>query len=92
MKLPTAPEAIGYKNLRLSIGMSATQMAEELGVTRETISRREAGTMRITREAQLALAHVCETLHPILNSWRNSELMGYRNDETPKPNTKKRHR
>jgi transcriptional regulator with XRE-family HTH domain len=60
MKFPKSKEAIAYKNYRLAIGMTATEIAGHLGVTRETISRREAGTMPISKEAWLAIQQVGE--------------------------------
>lgn len=43
-----------YRILRKSIGTQA-KVAALLGVDRVTIARRESGTMRITREAELAI-------------------------------------
>jgi transcriptional regulator with XRE-family HTH domain len=70
MKFPPNNEAIQYHNLRLSTGMTATEIAAALGVTRETISRREAGTARITKEAWLAMAYVAEDVHQVIWSYR----------------------
>jgi predicted transcriptional regulator len=86
MKLRKTPEAHNYRNLRLSVGLSATELATGLGVTRETISRREAGTMKITVEAWLALSKICEEAFQVNWSYAEAEK---RHDEThddaPKP-------
>ena len=46
-----------YRAVRQSLGWSQARLADELGVTRETISRRESGDPRapIDREADLAI-------------------------------------
>lgn len=82
MKFPPDTEAIQYHNLRLSTGMTATEIAAALGVTRETISRREAGTARITKEAWLAMAYVAEEVHQVIwsyQAWKRGEAQ---HDET----------
>lgn len=82
MKFPTNPEALFYKQLRTAVGLTATQMAENLGVTRETISRREAGTMRITQEAWLAASYISEMAHQVIQSYLNSvNIDGYGEDD-----------
>ena len=43
-----------YKAIRQSLGTQA-KVAKQLGVARETISRRETGADRITKEAYLAI-------------------------------------
>ena len=73
MKFPTSPDATNYRRLRLATGMSAAEMARALGVTRETICRREAGTMRITKEASLAMAYVCEEIQQVIWSFLADE-------------------
>ena len=85
MKLPTTPEANHYRKLRLSVGLSATELARGLGVTRETISRREAGKMKITMEAWLALSHICEETFKVIWSYTEAEK---RHDETHDDATK----
>jgi transcriptional regulator with XRE-family HTH domain len=45
-----------YKENRLKLGLSQVALAERLGVSRETVNKRESGTNRITEEAALALA------------------------------------
>jgi len=44
-----------YRALRLALGLTQGGLAERLGVPREAIVRREAGTQRITEEAAIAL-------------------------------------
>lgn len=44
-----------YRSRREKLGLTQSQLADLLDVRRETIGRREAGTERITREAQLAI-------------------------------------
>lgn len=46
-----------YKRLRKKIGTQA-EAATKLGVTRETINKREAGSMLITTEAAAALSQL----------------------------------
>jgi DNA-binding XRE family transcriptional regulator len=53
-KIKMAPEE--YKETRLKLGLSQTALAKRLGVSRETVNKRESGTNRITEEAALALA------------------------------------
>lgn len=53
-----------YRALREQLALSQARLAEGLGVTRETVSRRETGDDRypITREAELAIRYLVE--HP----------------------------
>lgn len=44
-----------YRALRLALGLTQGALAERLGLPREAIVRREAGTQRITEEAAIAL-------------------------------------
>lgn len=44
-----------YRALRLALGLTQGGLAERLGIPREAIVRREAGTQRITEEAAIAL-------------------------------------
>ena len=44
-----------YRKSRLKLGLTQTALAELVGVWRETISKREAGTLPISRESELAL-------------------------------------
>jgi predicted transcriptional regulator len=74
MKFPPNDNAKDYKNCRLAAGLSSTELAKILEVSRETISRREAGTMRITMEAWLALQMVCEEAVQVIWSFEASEL------------------
>jgi len=60
MKFPKSNEAIAYKKLRLAGGLSGTEAAAILGITAETISRRENGKTPITTEAWIAMEHVTE--------------------------------
>jgi transcriptional regulator with XRE-family HTH domain len=81
MKFPPDDEAIQYQNLRLSTGMTATEIAKNLGVTRETISRREAGTAKISREAWLAMAYVAEEMQQVIWSYKASSHREAQHDE-----------
>jgi transcriptional regulator with XRE-family HTH domain len=47
-----------YKATRKAIGLKQHQLAERLGVTRETVCNRERGTAIISREAAMALNHL----------------------------------
>lgn len=49
-----------YRELRNLIDLSQGQLAKELGVTRESVCRRENGRDAITLEASLALYQVLE--------------------------------
>ena len=49
-----------YKDRRITTGLTQSEMAEELGISRETVSRRENGREVITLEASLALAQIGE--------------------------------
>lgn len=44
-----------YRALRIALGLTQGGLAERLGIPREAIVRREAGTQRITEEAAIAL-------------------------------------
>ncbi len=44
-----------YKSLRGKLGLTQAGLALRLEVTRETINRREAGAVRVTEEAALAM-------------------------------------
>jgi len=47
-----------FRNLRKSIGLSQTKLAQEMGVTLRTITRWETGEFPIPRIAELALKTV----------------------------------
>jgi transcriptional regulator with XRE-family HTH domain len=88
MKFPPNDEAIQYQNLRLSTGMTATEIAKNLGVTRETISRREAGTAKISKEAWLAMAYVAEEMQQVIWSYQASNRKEAPHDEAQHDETK----
>lgn len=44
-----------YRAARLALNFTQADLAEQLGLPREAIVRREAGTQRITAEAEIAL-------------------------------------
>ena len=44
-----------YRAEREARGLTQAQLADELGVTRVTVARRETGTRPINREAELAI-------------------------------------
>ena len=48
-------DAAQYKALRERLGLTQAGLAARLGVTRETITRRETGAATITEEAALAI-------------------------------------
>lgn len=50
--------ATDYQAKRLALGYTQAALAEALGISRETVTRREAGDPRnpISREAELALS------------------------------------
>ena len=54
--------AAKYEKIRMDLGQSRVELAKKLGVTRQTIHRRESGQTPITREAQLALEGVVERM------------------------------
>ena len=47
-----------YKSRREALDLTQAELAEWLGVTRATISRRESGQLHITDEAELAMRHL----------------------------------
>lgn len=47
--------------LRKQLGLTQAQLAAALGVSRWTIIEREAGRVPITRETELAMAHLALT-------------------------------
>lgn len=49
-----------YQSMRGSLKMSQAELASHLGVTRETIVRRESGAAVISREAELAIKSICQ--------------------------------
>jgi DNA-binding XRE family transcriptional regulator len=44
-----------YRSMRIKLGLTQAGLAARLGVTRETITRRETGAATITEEAAIAL-------------------------------------
>ena len=44
-----------YREIRKKLGLTQAGLAARLGVTRETINRRESGEMKITEEAASAI-------------------------------------
>lgn len=52
-------EADEYRTIRQSLG-SQEQVAEALGVARNTVARRERGELPIDREAELAIRRLAE--------------------------------
>lgn len=48
-------DATEYRKLRDKLGLTQAGLAARLGVTRETITRRETGAATITEEAALAI-------------------------------------
>lgn len=59
-----------YRNLRKKLG-TQQMLADELGVTRETISMRERGRTTITREMELALRYATSDWGP--SRWRTTD-------------------
>ena len=51
-----------YQNIRRSLQLSGQEMADRLGVTRQTISMRETGKAPITMEAAMALAWLADSM------------------------------
>jgi transcriptional regulator with XRE-family HTH domain len=47
-----------YKATRKAIGLKQHELAERLGVTRETVCNRERGTSTISKEAAMAIKHL----------------------------------
>jgi transcriptional regulator with XRE-family HTH domain len=47
-----------YKATRKAIGLKQHELAERLGVTRETVCNRERGTATISKEAAMAIKHL----------------------------------
>lgn len=47
-----------YRALRVTLGLTQGGLAERLGLPREAIVRREAGTQKITEEAVIALRSI----------------------------------
>lgn len=59
---------IEYKKMREKIG-SQTTVADRLGVCKMTISNRERGAFKVSKEAELALIHLYNfSLHPFTES------------------------
>lgn len=47
-----------YKEIRIELGLSQLELARLVGVTRETINKRERGLNVITQEAELAIINL----------------------------------
>lgn len=47
-----------FKLARLQLGLNQTALAENLGMTRDSISRMERGTMEIERRTELAVRYL----------------------------------
>lgn len=54
-KTPPQIDQTDLVGIRKEIGWNQQELADYLGVTRETVSRREAGTAEISRETELAM-------------------------------------
>lgn len=69
MKFPKPNEATAYKKLRMDAGLSATEAAAILGITAETLSRRENGKTPISNEAGMAMLYLTEEMMQITWSY-----------------------
>jgi DNA-binding XRE family transcriptional regulator len=49
-----------YRSTRASLGLTQAELAELLGVSRDTIIRRESGESQITREIEVAIRLLAE--------------------------------
>jgi len=49
-----------YREIRNGLGWSQHRLAEALGIHRQTVAKRELGTLPIDREAEYALLYVVE--------------------------------
>jgi DNA-binding XRE family transcriptional regulator len=47
-----------YRSIRLKLGLSQSGLARLVGVTRETVNKRESGLNVITQEAELAIINL----------------------------------
>ena len=71
-KTPPRIDRNDITEIRKAVGWTQQRLADYLGVTRETVSRREAGTGEISRETELAMRFILvgETGHYDF-SWRD---------------------
>ena len=60
-RVPTHPGVILKEDVLPSLGLTTSQAAEELGVTRQTLYRIMNGTHSITPIMALRLSHLCGT-------------------------------
>jgi transcriptional regulator with XRE-family HTH domain len=57
-KTPPRIDRNDISEIRKAVGWTQQRLADYLGVTRETVSRREAGTGEISRETELAMRYI----------------------------------
>ena len=57
-KTPPQIDKTDITAIRKEVGWNQQELADYLGVTRETVSRREAGTGEISRETELAMRFI----------------------------------
>lgn len=57
---PMSPES--YQSIRRGMGLSAQELADELGISRKTVHMRESGKTVIGFEAELAIAKLAEIM------------------------------
>jgi DNA-binding transcriptional regulator YiaG len=64
-KTPPRIDQRDIMEIRKAVGWNQQRLADYLGVTRETVSRRESGTGEISRETELAMRFIliAETGH-----------------------------
>ncbi len=56
-----------YRHRRVLLGYSQSSLAGTLGLSRETVSRRESGSLPITQEAALAILAIPPVAQPSIS-------------------------
>jgi DNA-binding XRE family transcriptional regulator len=69
-----------YKAARERLGVTQSKLADILGITRETVTRRETGAATITSEAAMAIRSI-----PVPKGDPDVAVAAARRDEKPVP-------
>ena len=66
--------AADYKAARIALGLSCQELAEKLGISRQTVHTRESGKAMIGTEAECAIAYLAHLMGFELTSARKPQV------------------